>query len=294
MQPQGRVGDKSQVPADAHGCGGCPHPAIGPAIAGSSDVIVNCQPALRLDDPGIHIACCGPNTWTAIQGSSSVLINGKPAHRQNDLDRHCGGIGRLVEGSPDVLVGGPPTAISVADQVALTITELLGTKIRQGDDIAAKALALVGSKDYLLAEAAGNYPKNKNKCNKLPADVIERSTGKRPSVPKGGLQGSLGITRDPTAHEWADPNVKITGWSEPRPVSEARPGDVIAQQHNKDGPWGHVGVVAAPGQTVSVNSAVQPEGLVTNNNWGFRPAGENGESANDPPPVVRHYTGENE
>lgn len=263
-------------------------------MTGSPNVLVDGQPALRLGDSGIHAICCGPNTWTAIQGSATVLINGEPAHRRDDMDKHCGGIGRLVEGSPDVFVGGPSTAISAADMIELLSTELLRTKISKGKDIAAKALELVGSKDYLKAEAAGHYPKNSNKCNKLPADVIEKSTGTRPSVPKGGLQGSLGLTRDPTAHEWADPNVKIKGWSEPRPISEARPGDVIAQQHNKDGPWGHVGVVAGPGQTVSVNSAVQPEGQVTNNNWGFRPAPNNGESATDLPPIVRHYTGENE
>jgi uncharacterized Zn-binding protein involved in type VI secretion len=93
------------VTLDAHGCPACPHPAIGPAIQGSPDVNINKRPALRVDDPGIHTACCGTNTWTATHGSQTVFINGKGAHRMGDQNRHCGGMGQLVEGSPNVIVG---------------------------------------------------------------------------------------------------------------------------------------------------------------------------------------------
>ncbi len=106
MPPQCRVGDNSQVPADAHGCPACPHPCIGPAISGSPDVMVNGLPAIRVGDPGIHAACCGPNQWTAQAGSSTVLINNKAAHRQTDQDKHCGGMGQMVAGSPNVITGG--------------------------------------------------------------------------------------------------------------------------------------------------------------------------------------------
>ena len=106
MPAQGRLGDKSFVAADAHGCPACPHPATGPAIQGSPDVLVNGRPALRVGDKGLHAACCGSNMWTAAAGSGTVLINNKAAHRQGDSDQHCGGSGKLIEGSPDVLVGG--------------------------------------------------------------------------------------------------------------------------------------------------------------------------------------------
>jgi uncharacterized Zn-binding protein involved in type VI secretion len=75
-------------------------------VAGSPNVNVNGRPALRVGDPGVHAACCGPNTWTATIGSGTVFINKKPAHRLNDMDTHCGGIGKMVEGSPDVITGG--------------------------------------------------------------------------------------------------------------------------------------------------------------------------------------------
>lgn len=105
MPGQGRLGDKAHVPVDAHGCPACPHTAIGPAISGSADVFVNGRPALRVQDTGIHAACCGPNIWTAVAGSATVFINGRPAHRMSDATQHCSGRGKLIEGSPDVIVG---------------------------------------------------------------------------------------------------------------------------------------------------------------------------------------------
>lgn len=71
---------------------------------------INGRPALRVGDPGMHAACCGPNMWNAKLGSATVFINGKPAHRLNDMVQHCGGMGKLIEGSGDVLIGGPPSA----------------------------------------------------------------------------------------------------------------------------------------------------------------------------------------
>jgi uncharacterized Zn-binding protein involved in type VI secretion len=106
MPPQGRLGDKSQVPSDSHGCVACPHTCIGPATAGSPDVLTNNRPSLRINDPGVHSSCCGANSWIAVTGSSTVFINGLAAHRMNDSDQHCGGMGRLIEGSDNVIVGG--------------------------------------------------------------------------------------------------------------------------------------------------------------------------------------------
>ncbi len=105
MPGQGRLGDAANITNDAHGCPGCPHPGSGPAIQGSADVFVNGRPALRVDDVGIHAACCGTNMWQAQQGAPTVFINGKAAFRMNDPSKHCGGQGKLIEGSNDVIVG---------------------------------------------------------------------------------------------------------------------------------------------------------------------------------------------
>lgn len=105
MPSAGRLGDKALIPADAHSCPRCPHTGTGPAIAGSPNVNINGRPALRVNDVGIHAACCGANQWQAIKGAPAVFINGKAAHRRGDAERHCGGVGRLIEGSSDVNIG---------------------------------------------------------------------------------------------------------------------------------------------------------------------------------------------
>lgn len=105
LKAQGRLGDCSKVNSDAHGCPACPHTCIGPAILGSPNVNVNGLPALRVDDVGMHAACCGPNMWRATRGSSVVYINMKPAHRKDDDDAHCGGSGKMIQGSSNVFVG---------------------------------------------------------------------------------------------------------------------------------------------------------------------------------------------
>jgi uncharacterized Zn-binding protein involved in type VI secretion len=106
MPGQGRVGDIGHVPSDSHGCLACAHEAEGAAIQGSPDVFVNRQPALRVGDPGEHVHCCGANKWWAETGSATVFINGIAAHRKTDRTRHCGGMGQLVTGSENVIVGG--------------------------------------------------------------------------------------------------------------------------------------------------------------------------------------------
>lgn len=106
MPEQCRLGDKSRVPADAHGCLGCPHSCVGPAIVGSPNVMVNNRPAIRVTDKGIHAACCGPNMWTATKGSGTVFVNNLAAHRKGDQDTHCGGVGMMIEGSGNVITGG--------------------------------------------------------------------------------------------------------------------------------------------------------------------------------------------
>ncbi len=105
MPEAGRVGDKSHVPADSHGCKACPHSAEGPATAGSSNVFINNKAALRVGDTGKHASCCGPNSWTAAAGAPAVFFNGIAVHRKGDAVSHCGGKGKLVGGSPDVFIG---------------------------------------------------------------------------------------------------------------------------------------------------------------------------------------------
>lgn len=105
MPKAGRLGDTSYVRSDSHGCSRCAHSAVGPSVVGSSNVTINDRPALRVGDTGVHSTCCGDNQWKAAHGAPRVLVNGRPAHRIGDTDEHCGGIGHLLTGSPNVLIG---------------------------------------------------------------------------------------------------------------------------------------------------------------------------------------------
>ena len=125
-------------------------------------------------------------------------------------------------------------------------------------------------------------PGTVNHCNELIGDTAEASGRTPPMVWVPGFPD--GFWRPAVSHELADPNVKIPHWTNPRPLSEARCNDIIAQQHGK---WGHTGIVTGPGSSISVNTA--KGGIVERGDWGFRLPPGNNEKPGDPSPVVRHY-----
>ena len=106
MPAAARLGDKAQIDSDAHGCPACPHPGVGPIVTGSADTFINKLPAARADstDLGVHAVCCGPNIYQITKGSPTVYVNNKPLARMNDQTKHCGGNGKIIDGSPDVMI----------------------------------------------------------------------------------------------------------------------------------------------------------------------------------------------
>jgi uncharacterized Zn-binding protein involved in type VI secretion len=99
----GRVRDKS-VTVNVNSEGGCGH-RIGFAVDGSNNVLINNRPALRVTDYGVHGRPYHKHKWHAKGGALRVLINGLTPHRRGDPTEHCAGMGALVEGSPNVLIG---------------------------------------------------------------------------------------------------------------------------------------------------------------------------------------------
>lgn len=102
MKPIARLSDIALVQKDSHGCTACPHVCSGPIIHASANVFVNGLPVARKGDPGIHAACCGPNTYTIDEGSGDVYVNGVSAARKDDPTKHCGGDGKIITGSSNV------------------------------------------------------------------------------------------------------------------------------------------------------------------------------------------------
>lgn len=160
----------------------------------------------------------------------------------------------------------------------------------QGLNVAQTAQSHVGSNDWSIGSfnrSGGDtghphdfMPKS-DKCNEFVGDTLAESGKGRPEITVDGK------TRMPDAHELADPNVKIPGLSAPKPLSDAKPGDVIAQEHGDT--YGHAGIVVmgADGKLATVSADAYRGGQIVQNRWGFRPAGNNGESSTDPAPVVR-------
>lgn len=100
-----RVGDFALNPADVHGKPCCPHPVSGPGISGSPDVLIENSAPLRIGDPGVHMACCGPNVWVCATGSGTVYVNNIGVSRVGDITAHCGGVGALIHGAGTVDCG---------------------------------------------------------------------------------------------------------------------------------------------------------------------------------------------
>ncbi|MBE5212543.1 S-type pyocin domain-containing protein [Pectobacterium sp. A535-S3-A17] len=102
-----------------------------PIIEGSSDVIINGQPAARQGDAVLLHGCLCPNAPHGVhsrkiaEGSSTVIINGKNAARIGD-GINCGGV--IISGSGNVIIGDTPHRSPVKDcakQAALTRAPLL-------------------------------------------------------------------------------------------------------------------------------------------------------------------------
>ena len=201
MPAAARLGDKAQVDADAHGCPSCPHPAVGPIVAGSPNVTINGKPAARLDDPGAHAVCCGPNNFTIVKGSPTVYVNGKPLARQNDKTKHCGGSGPIIEGSPDVLI----------DDGA-------------GDGASLKAAA-IQARTINLAQSKVNQ---KGTAKKI-SDTHQGGGGSASGGAGGGAAGPGGVTRGATARPAAagpgarGPSGKPAVKPAPKPVVKHKP-----------------------------------------------------------------------
>jgi RHS repeat-associated protein len=154
------------------------------------------------------------------------------------------------------------------------------------------ALSQVGSRQWLKDSAKPPLQKGDNKCNQFLRDGVKATTGDNLAI--GGVRSWLSTIRHlfegarmPSSHELADPKAQVSGATKPMPLERGMSGDLIAQQHNSEGEYGHAGIIVGRDTVVSVSSRSDPAGIVGINNWGFRPRGENAEARNDPPPVVR-------
>src|SRR5687767_8287890 len=100
-----RLGDYSFAGVPKPGRSSRTHTASGPATTGSPNVIINNRAAVRVDDRGMYHGVGGSGAWRAAHGAPRVLINGRRAHRTHDENKHRGGVGEMLQGSPNVVIG---------------------------------------------------------------------------------------------------------------------------------------------------------------------------------------------
>lgn len=70
-RPVATVGARAKVPADAHGCPACPHPASGMIVSGVPDVLINGRPVAVAGSETTHRACCTPGTGWLVEGAGA-------------------------------------------------------------------------------------------------------------------------------------------------------------------------------------------------------------------------------
>ena len=116
MKLAARLGDRFILPES--------EPLTGESIEGSSNVLINNTPAMRVGDIGVHVSGRVRIAWHANTGSETTLINNRSVHRLGDDIVHAGGVGKTVQGSANVIVGGRSTRSHGTSQMAASVLRL--------------------------------------------------------------------------------------------------------------------------------------------------------------------------
>jgi hypothetical protein len=135
-----------------------------------------------------------------------------------------------------------------------------------GRAASAWALSQVGSDEYgyldMHPESRGRLSSliggiKSNKCNAFVWDALTAGGN-----PPGRLEGG----RIPSASEWADADIRISGYYILPPGAAPKAGDVVAT-------GGHVGLYMPlpKGRNGTISARAGADGEVVHNDWGFRP-----------------------
>jgi YD repeat-containing protein len=135
--------DEAKAAADAFIDSACPGSITGALASGSSNVIINGQPAALTVVSVAPCSLTGHPPSIAAEGSSGVLINDQLAHRKGD-DLTCGA--KTVQGSPDVIVGGGTGAVLPIKRDLVDILSDMDSALRKGFEIfdQVRSYALLG------------------------------------------------------------------------------------------------------------------------------------------------------
>jgi hypothetical protein len=185
------------------------------------------QPATGAGQPGVN----GPATGNSPSGSGGGAGVGNAGI---DPSNPTWAQGWSPESAAfDGFSNPTPTQPLTDDQLAL---------IRQR--IVEAAQKQIGSTDWDVNIAKGNFPAKKNKCNLFVHEMLT-DAGASPGLPNGHWYWKH---YPPGAGQWADPSYVIPGWRVLGPGESPQPGDVAAQPRDYIDATGHV-VIVGPNNT---------------------------------------------
>jgi len=202
----------------------------------------------------------------------------------------------------DEVVGSLAVAATIDSLPTLQLNATIGSSASYPDiheQIAQTALSYVGSRHWFQSPipSAHTVVTWDETCNLFVYDVLKEVGANPPKLFRPGTVRAslyqLAYNRlyetPPVSHEWADKGFYIPYWEVvPGGSADAKPGDVIAEQHANGG--GHSGIVVGNRQTASASAVGLNFGKIVKNDWGFRPDTYNGTGkARDA--VVRRFIG---
>ena len=79
-----------------------------------------------------------------------MFINGIAAHRMGDATVHCGGNGKLVEGSPDVIIGGKQPEKQASEDEPLRYDVRKRIVFPDGSELANEAYDLIDGEGTVI------------------------------------------------------------------------------------------------------------------------------------------------
>jgi uncharacterized Zn-binding protein involved in type VI secretion len=95
----------------------CPSHGCGNICIGAPTVHVNSRPQVRGGD---RVICRCASGDFVVTGSGTVIVNGKPAVRLSDVTFHAGSV---IDGAPNVVIGGPRVGAGIVDDEAIKSCE---------------------------------------------------------------------------------------------------------------------------------------------------------------------------
>jgi uncharacterized Zn-binding protein involved in type VI secretion len=190
-----------------------PLPATGPTIkipyvSGADTVLINNLPAARCGDMGVNIWCGGYFPFYEIfLGSSSVWIEGARAARLGvDMTKHCifstpkpndlplgPMIGALVQGSPNVIIGGVPLPSLTNLAIGAALAVGIGKAIK-----AVRAIRAAAAAERAAKEAAEKAAKEAaEKAAKEAAEQAAKEAAEKAAKEQAALAEAAGSPQNP-------------------------------------------------------------------------------------------------